>query len=319
MLMRVVHFQTVPSNFQEFDATSFKCFGQQASCDTDLRAGVTIGVTTGKLKVNCRNTSRLGSFDMNEVPRPATADFNTDRIQLTSHGFSDNQAVRVYAISYPTGLASSPAYYVRNPNANDFQLSATSGGTVINFGSPGSSVYVYRINDGITQIWDTIEDLSSGPVESIPSSYAAWTNDNRCGGVEASLDDTNVWKDVTTSTCNASSCIYKDKISRLEWHRASATTSKWADALIFCNTLDYDGKSDWRLPTQKELQTAYNSGITSTAEMPNWIPLFNLNNSYWSSSSNSPNPTFAWWVNPSSGKTDIENKTVLNRVICVRP
>lgn len=293
----------------------------------DLRAGVTVGSTTGKLQVNCRNGANLGTFDQADYPKSATVDSTTDVITVTGHGWSDNQTVRVYYFLAPTGLGYNTTYYVRNSTANTFQLSATSGGAAINMTDNGFAVSVYKWGDGVTQIWDTIDDYS-GNASSIPT-YTGWSAANNiCGGIEAVADDANVWKDVTTtgdgvtpSSCAAAAahCSMKDKISGLEWHKPDTTGRYWPTALSYCDNLTYNGKTDWRLPTQKELLSAYTDGIMSTANATNWITSLNLQQSYWSSSSNANFINDAWYVNPAYGFTNSILKYNSYRVICVRP
>ncbi len=221
----------------------------------------------------------------------------------------------------------STTYYVRNSTANTFKLSLTSGGVAIDITGNGSSVFVYKWGDAVTQIWDTIDDYS-GYASSTPT-YTGWSAaNNTCGGIESVADDANVWKDVTTtgdgvtaSTCTATAahCSMKDKISGLEWHKPDTTGRDWTTALSYCDSLSYNGKTDWRLPTQKELMATYTDGIMSTANATNWITSGNLQQNYWSSSSNSFYISYAWYVNPANGNTNSATKYFPNRVICVRP
>jgi len=47
-----------------------------------------------------------------------------------------------------------------------------------------------------------------------------------------------------------------DQLTRLVWQReAGAPGLNWRDALDYCDALELDGQSDWRVPTSKELLT----------------------------------------------------------------
>jgi hypothetical protein len=82
------------------------------------------------------------------------------KVSHTAHGFQTNDAVVFTAGSVPTGLVVGTVYFVRNPTANDYELSATSGGASITttgvvsvgafigraFGITGSG-FLFKTND----------------------------------------------------------------------------------------------------------------------------------------------------------------------------
>jgi hypothetical protein len=106
---------------------------------------------------------------------------------------------------------------------------------------------------------------------------------------------------------------YKDEITGLVWtdDRGSFT---WENAIGHCNGLTYGSRSDWRLPTQKELQQAYVDGIWSKKTE------LSLQNAYYrSASSPSANATNAWLVVLSDGTAYYYSKTNTYRVVCVAP
>ena len=57
----------------------------------------------------------------------------TDRINFTAHPFLANDPVVFTSLTGGAGLTAGTTYFVVNPTANDFQVSATSGGAAINF------------------------------------------------------------------------------------------------------------------------------------------------------------------------------------------
>jgi len=66
-------------------------------------------------------------------------------VSLTAHGFAANQAV-IFSTTgaLPTGLTAGTVYYVRNPAANTFEVSATVGGASINTSGTQSGVHSVR-------------------------------------------------------------------------------------------------------------------------------------------------------------------------------
>jgi len=78
--------------------------------------------------------------DLQGLPVTCLADVATATLGATAHGFTAGQVVRVEAMqsqSLPTGLAAATSYFVVNPTANAFQLSATQGGAAINLTTAG--------------------------------------------------------------------------------------------------------------------------------------------------------------------------------------
>ncbi len=68
----------------------------------------------------------------------ATISDVTDRITITAHGYADNTPIFLTNLSGGAGLTNNTVYFVRNSTANDFQVSATSGGAAINITTAGT-------------------------------------------------------------------------------------------------------------------------------------------------------------------------------------
>jgi len=83
-------------------------------------------------------------------PKNFTASGST--LSCASHGYAPGTPVRVRAVNgaLPGGLGESAKYYVVNPQTNDFQLSATSGGAAITLTSAGGSpLLVWKADAGV--------------------------------------------------------------------------------------------------------------------------------------------------------------------------
>lgn len=63
----------------------------------------------------------------------------TSRIEITGHHYLDNDPIQVFGLTGGAGLTDNSLYFVRNATANDFQVSATSGGAPITITTNGSS------------------------------------------------------------------------------------------------------------------------------------------------------------------------------------
>lgn len=68
-----------------------------------------------------------------------TIDAGTDRVTHTAHGFPDNTPIFVTNLVGGTGLTNNTVYFTRNSTANDYQLSATTGGAAINITVNGTA------------------------------------------------------------------------------------------------------------------------------------------------------------------------------------
>jgi len=192
----------------------------------------------------------------------------------------------------------------------------TGNRTYFNYDGAVGSIGTAGVTTGTTyDYWDTIDDYNGFPANKV----AAWSSDTVC--------DSSVWQDVTTTnggstitTCAASpaSCQYKDKITNLVTTKVISTALAWNTALSTCNSSTYGGYAagTWRLPTQKELLSMYEHGITSL-DSANFMTLANMRNYFWSSSTTNLT-TSAWNVGLAFGTPGYTDKTNATYVVCVR-
>jgi len=103
------------------------------------------------------------------------------------------------------------------------------------------------------------------------------------------------------------SCDYFTSIPRSSY---DGSDSDCGLAINYCATLDFAGRTDWYLPSQKELMQAYIDGIYNQAGIDEAsAAAFVTDNYYWSSSEVSSNSDYAWFVSLSSGSTVYGYKT----------
>jgi len=88
----------------------------------------------------------------------------------------------------------------------------------------------------------------------------------------------------------------------------------WKDALAHCESLEYGGADDWKLPNVNELQTLINySKIAPASDFPDMPSQW-----FWSSSTYSYNTGLAWHVFFSYGFVRLSSKTYTDYVRCLR-
>ena len=110
-----------------------------------------------------------------------------------------------------------------------------------------------------------------------------------------------------------------DNITGLQWQdseEAKTVSKTWEDAKSYCSSFSLEGKSDWRLPTRKELKSIVDYGKSNPAIYSVFI---NVTSSvYWSSTTNVSSSSDAWYVHFYSGNDYWNSKGNGFRVRCVR-
>lgn len=103
------------------------------------------------------------------------------------------------------------------------------------------------------------------------------------------------------------SCDYFTSIPRSSY---DGSDSDCGLAINYCATLDFAGRTDWYLPSQKELMQAYIDGIYNQAGIDEAsAAAFVTDNYYWSSSEVSLNSGIAWRVGLNYGGANLNGKT----------
>jgi len=109
-----------------------------------------------------------------------------------------------------------------------------------------------------------------------------------------------------------------DQGTNLMWQKQDdGTIRNWADAITYCEGLILAGRTDWRLPTIKELKsitdmTKYNPSINTT-----YFP-GTKSDTYWTSTTFAGSTANVWLVHFLSGYTPTNAKTGTHYVRCVR-
>lgn len=111
--------------------------------------------------------------------------------------------------------------------------------------------------------------------------------------------------------------VMTDKRTGLVWQQSFKGNQSWKAALAYCETLDYAGYTDWRLPDINELKTVidyeqYNPAIDASAFPGTPGDLF------WSSTTDTRYTDDAWVVDFHEGEVYSGNKTHMHNTRCVR-
>jgi len=118
-------------------------------------------------------------------------------------------------------------------------------------------------------------------------------------------------------TDNANGTI-TDNFTGLTWQKIqSANTMTWEEALSYSKTASLAGKTDWRLPNVKELQSLNDVKLLKPSFNKTYFPNINSGN-YWSSTSLYMTPVKAWDLNVDYGIVSQSDKTLSENVLLVR-
>lgn len=108
-------------------------------------AGVTLDIPNNRVYVHngVAATHQFYVYSTNAVldcplSTGLAIDAGTDRVTHTAHGLPDNTPVYITNLVGGTGLTNNTVYFTRNSTANDYQLSATTGGAAINITANGT-------------------------------------------------------------------------------------------------------------------------------------------------------------------------------------
>lgn len=111
-----------------------------------------------------------------------------------------------------------------------------------------------------------------------------------------------------------------DNVTRLMWQqRDESGYLTWAEAGIYCAGLTLAGFTDWRLPTDQELQTIiyYDSIYPEVSAIDETA--FSVDSNLWSSTSTANDAGTAWAVDSAFGHVEREPKgNHLIKCLCVR-
>ena len=140
---------TVAMDGKYEDDGSYLFTGSSSLLSFSGSSTTTNGDTTGNyLYVNANgSTNTIPTTSTNTIAIPVgSVNITTNRITLANHGFATNTLVQ-----YQNGGGASAAplvsgnyYYVISPTVNDFQLSATRSGTVIDITGTGNAAQFFR-------------------------------------------------------------------------------------------------------------------------------------------------------------------------------
>lgn len=154
------------------------------------------------------------------------------------------------------------------------------------------------------------------------------------------IDESSFFSSRVTETKTGNEKSSDNRMSRkFRVQKSNPGQKTWSNAVSYCNNLNEEGKTDWRLPTQRELMLIWllggnsnvtsgdknNTGVGSASKPVNTPYIYQQSgftafsaDDYWSATETSSYSSRAWSVNFSYGPTNGLSKTSSLSVRCVR-
>lgn len=288
----------------------------------EIRSATTIGGVTGTLG-DC--TSDNGSSCVTSAAYPSiiksaitAAGLMSGKVVAGITGTyapvctTDGQVACLTDATFKAGAGASMTVF-------DVRAGKTIGGLVakLNYAKNGADTSAFNRTTGTgatasaatTDKFDSIDDYNNGDAfpSTTPSDWLAIQ--------ENFVRDTSSDEDNDTECSGVEDCVYRDVNTGLYWARSSVSTVVWEPAVTICETLDYGGYDDWRMPSQKELIQAYIDGIYSLKG----VTAFNLSELvYHSATTLALSQTSNFRVSLATGEATGALKSATARTICTR-
>lgn len=205
-------------------------------------------------------------------------------------------------------------------NFNDWRLPTPEEfATIIDYGrTPAINTDIFSVPKSVVRdFWTQTASASGGKI---------WYIDFTKGSTELDSDNAKLVRcvrgnyqlpgaDFEIENEGSEEEIVEDSAHNLYWTKAaSAEALKWKKSIEYCQNLNYDGNTGWRLPSINELASILNYSIAQPASKFPSLP----SDAFWSSTSYNESPDYAWRINSSSGIIETGKKTKTASVICVK-
>ncbi len=168
--------------------------------------------------------------------------------------------------------------------------------------------------DDTTKVWVV---NAGGGIGAHPKSETVSAGGTKKMHVRAVRNPITTTFSVSHFTDNGNQTI-TDNYTGLVWQKIqSVNTMTWEQALVYANSSSLAGKTDWRLPNVKEIQSLNDVSRHHPSFNTTYFPNV-LAGNYWSSTSMINTPTKAWDINVDYGIVSYNDKTISENVLLVR-
>jgi formylglycine-generating enzyme required for sulfatase activity len=168
--------------------------------------------------------------------------------------------------------------------------------------------------DDATRVWVT---NAGGGIGAHPKSETKSAGGNKYFHVRAVRNAISANFSVQHFTDNNNGTI-TDNFTGLVWQKIqSSNTMTWEEALAYASTVTLGGKSDWRLPNIKEIQSLNDVSLVKPSFSKTIFPNV-VSGNFWSSTTLIQDNTKAWDINVDYGIVSQNLKTLKQNVLLLR-
>lgn len=214
-------------------------------------------------------------------------------------------------VSEVFGLGSSSSYYWSSTT----KASSSNNVWMLRVGDPSTTYTTYKSNS--SYVWP-VRFRQAGAPASVPQT--GQTNEYYAGD-DGTYKAGAVWPD--PRFVDRGNTVL-DNLTGLEWVKAphdltnNAGRQVWNDAIDFCEALDFDGHTDWRIPNVRELESLVHCGVESLSNWLNGI-FSGISGSsiyyYWSGTTYASVTGYAWGVSMNSGAAKYGNNKLYGQYV----
>ena len=168
--------------------------------------------------------------------------------------------------------------------------------------------------DDSTRVWVVNAGGGIGPH---PKTETVSAGGTKLFYVRAARNPFSTTFSVSHFTDNGNGTI-KDNYTGLTWQKIqSPDTMTWEQALVYSKSISLAGKTDWRMPNVKELQSLNDETLFMPSFNRQYFPNV-LSGNYWSSTSMYLSSSIAWDINVDYGIVSYNDKTLKQNVLLIR-
>ncbi len=259
----------------------------------ESRVGELIKIGDTWATVLLYNSNRSVVVDNYPTKLPPIQSIENNFINVPLHGLTDNTPIQFSGATPPIGITEGVTYYVRNPTINSFNISATSGGSIITLVDRAGELHVSRLYSVFTPTldYDVIKDTIIGKVIRTGTFYDVETFYNVSGASISSFELVEAlpaFGDYEGQVVLFENTFYT--WNGISWATSTGTSSRTVSLSVTQQAFDYTSNGN-KVGTPTSTVTATAFGTTGTLSY-----VFKLDGSVVTGSGNTytytPSPTF---------------------------
>jgi hypothetical protein len=138
------------------------------------------------------------------------------------------------------------------------------------------------------------------------------------GGDDGDLEPGVAWPSNRFELTGTSSNLVLDRLTGLVWVRNGGLRGAaltWTGAVSYCQSLVYEGRDDWRLPSRFEMESLTDLGQSASPVLPTGHPFTNVfTEAYWTGTTDAQSTGNVWTVSMDNSRVERSTRTASRQV-----